>query len=289
MFFTLRVNRKLTMLFIVSAMIILAVCTGAVNPAKAINIKSGIKLPVIMYHSMGDGINDAHALSKADVGISVDTAVDIAKESADIILLEKDLMVLEHGVVEGRKIFGNIIKYIKMTASSNFGNMLSVLAASAFLPFLPMQRIELCALKTDRKKILEMLQRRGVVEVNDGSQADDVFRKKDTAPAQAVLKKGVAVSQEALEILNRYAPESKSLFATLEGRTITTVENYDSFAEQKESVLQLAYHLGSLAGEVEESRSEIPKLTIQTEALAPCFNSGNAGKYSLYYNEARRK
>ncbi len=95
---------------------------------------------------MGDGINDAHALSKADVGISVDTAVDIAKESADIILLEKDLMVLEHGVIEGRKIFGNIIKYIKMTASSNFGNMLSVLAASAFLPFLPMMPIQILVL-----------------------------------------------------------------------------------------------------------------------------------------------
>ncbi|MDF2632349.1 MAG: magnesium-translocating P-type ATPase [Caproiciproducens sp.] len=95
---------------------------------------------------MGDGINDAHALSKADVGISVDTAVDIAKESADIILLEKDLMVLEHGVVEGRKIFGNIIKYIKMTASSNFGNMLSVLAASAFLPFLPMMPVQILVL-----------------------------------------------------------------------------------------------------------------------------------------------
>jgi Mg2+-importing ATPase len=87
---------------------------------------------------MGDGINDAPALKEADVGISVDTAVDIAKESADIILLEKDLMVLNDGVVEGRKIFGNIMKYIKMTASSNFGNMFSVLAASAFLPFLPM-------------------------------------------------------------------------------------------------------------------------------------------------------
>ena len=70
---------------------------------------------------MGDGINDASAMKEADVGISVDTAVDIAKESADIILLEKDLMVLEQGVIEGRKIFGNIIKYIKMTASSNFG------------------------------------------------------------------------------------------------------------------------------------------------------------------------
>lgn len=92
---------------------------------------------------LGDGINDAAALRQADIGISVDTAVDIAKESADIILLEKDLMVLEKGVVEGRKIFGNIIKYIKMTASSNFGNMFSVLIASAFLPFLPMLPVQL--------------------------------------------------------------------------------------------------------------------------------------------------
>jgi Mg2+-importing ATPase len=92
---------------------------------------------------MGDGINDAGALREADVGISVDSAVDIAKESADIILLEKSLMVLEEGVIEGRKTFGNTIKYIKMTASSNFGNVLSVLIASAFLPFLPMLPIQL--------------------------------------------------------------------------------------------------------------------------------------------------
>ena len=92
---------------------------------------------------MGDGINDAGALREADVGISVDTAVDIAKESADIILLEKSLMVLEEGVIEGRKTFGNTIKYIKMTASSNFGNVFSVLIASAFLPFLPMLPIQL--------------------------------------------------------------------------------------------------------------------------------------------------
>jgi len=95
---------------------------------------------------MGDGINDAAAMRAADVGISVDTAVDIAKESANIILLEKDLMVLEEGVIEGRKIYANIIKYIKMTASSNFGNMLSVLAASAFLPFLPMLPIQILVL-----------------------------------------------------------------------------------------------------------------------------------------------
>lgn len=92
---------------------------------------------------MGDGINDALALRDADVSISVDTAVDIAKESADIILLEKNLMVLEAGIVEGRRTFGNIIKYLKMTASSNFGNVFSILGASTLLPFLPIQPIQL--------------------------------------------------------------------------------------------------------------------------------------------------
>ncbi len=95
---------------------------------------------------MGDGINDAGALEAADVGISVDNAVDIAKESADVILLEKDLMVLENGILEGRRTYANIIKYIKMTASSNFGNVFSVLVASAFLPFLPMASLHLILL-----------------------------------------------------------------------------------------------------------------------------------------------
>ena len=95
---------------------------------------------------MGDGINDAAAMKASDVGISVDTAVDIAKESAAVILLEKDLMVLEDGIIEGRKTYANMIKYIKMTASSNFGNMFSVLLASAFLPFLPMASIQLILL-----------------------------------------------------------------------------------------------------------------------------------------------
>ena len=95
---------------------------------------------------MGDGINDAAAMKASDVGISVDTAVDIAKESADVILLEKDLMVLEAGIIEGRCTYANMIKYIKMTGSSNFGNMFSVLAASAFLPFLPMESIHLILL-----------------------------------------------------------------------------------------------------------------------------------------------
>jgi Mg2+-importing ATPase len=95
---------------------------------------------------MGDGINDANAMKASDVGISVDTAVDIAKESAHVILLEKDLMVLENGIIEGRKTYGNMIKYIKMTASSNFGNVFSVLIASAYLPFLPMAAVHLILL-----------------------------------------------------------------------------------------------------------------------------------------------
>jgi Mg2+-importing ATPase len=92
---------------------------------------------------MGDGINDAAAMRASDVGVSVDTAVDVAKESADIILLEKSLLVLADGIIEGRRVFNNIQKYIKMGASSNFGNMFSMLGSSIFLPFLPMSPVQI--------------------------------------------------------------------------------------------------------------------------------------------------
>jgi P-type Mg2+ transporter len=112
------------------------------TPAQKERIIQALHVKGHVVGFLGDGINDSPALKAADVGISVDTAVDIAKESADIILLEKSLLVLQEGVIEGRKVFGNITKYIKMGASSNFGNMFSVLGASIFLPFLPMAPIQ---------------------------------------------------------------------------------------------------------------------------------------------------
>ena len=114
-----------------------------VDPLQKARIILALKQSGHTVGYMGDGINDAAAMRASDVGISVSTAVDIAKESADIILLENDLLVLEKGVIEGRIVFGNIMKYIKMTASSNFGNVFSVLIASMFLPFLPMLPIQI--------------------------------------------------------------------------------------------------------------------------------------------------
>ena len=118
-------------------------CFSKLTPLQKTQIISILQEQENTVGFLGDGINDAAALRQSDIGISVDSAVDIAKENADIILLEKDLMVLEDGVLEGRKTFGNINKYIKMTANSNFGNMFSVMFASAFLPFLPMMPIHL--------------------------------------------------------------------------------------------------------------------------------------------------
>ena len=112
------------------------------NPQQKVRVIQALHRDNHVVGFLGDGINDGPALRAADVGISVDTAVDIAKESADIILLDKSLLVLDRGVTEGRKVFANVVKYIRMGASSNFGNMFSVLGASAFLPFLPMAPIQ---------------------------------------------------------------------------------------------------------------------------------------------------
>jgi Mg2+-importing ATPase len=116
-----------------------------VTPAHKQRIIAALQARQHIVGYMGDGINDAPALHVADVGISVDTAVDIAKASADLILLEKSLLVLDDGVMEGRKVFSNIVKYVRMGASSNFGNMFSVLGASVFLPFLPMLPVQILA------------------------------------------------------------------------------------------------------------------------------------------------
>jgi Mg2+-importing ATPase len=113
------------------------------SPAHKKRIVQALQAKGHVVGFMGDGINDAPALRAADVGISVDNAVDIAKESADVILLEKNLMVLEEGVLEGRKVFVNILKYIRMGASSNFGNMFSLIGASAWLPYVPMAPIQI--------------------------------------------------------------------------------------------------------------------------------------------------
>ncbi len=112
------------------------------NPQQKVRVIQALHRDNRVVGFLGDGINDGPALRAADVGISVDTAVDIAKESADIILLEKSLLVLEEGVLEGRKVFGNILKYIKMTASSNFGNMFSMIGASLLLPFFPILSVQ---------------------------------------------------------------------------------------------------------------------------------------------------
>lgn len=113
------------------------------NPQQKARLTTALRQNGHTVGFLGDGINDAPAMKVADIGISVDTAVDIAKESADVILLEKDLTILERGILSGRETFGNIMKYIKATASSNFGNMFSVLVASTFLPFLPMLPLQI--------------------------------------------------------------------------------------------------------------------------------------------------
>ncbi|MGE5294837.1 MAG: magnesium-translocating P-type ATPase, partial [Solirubrobacterales bacterium] len=120
-----------------------AVLFARLSPAHKQRIIFALRKKGHVVGFLGDGTNDALALRAADVGISVDSAVDIAKDSADMILLEKSLLILEEGVLEGRKVFANVLKYVRMGASSNFGNMLSVLGASLFLPFLPMAPLQI--------------------------------------------------------------------------------------------------------------------------------------------------
>ena len=115
------------------------------TPGQKVRLVSALEQNGHTVGFLGDGINDIPALCEASVGISVDTAVDAAKDAADVVLLQKDLGVLEQGILEGRKTFTNMLKYIKITASSNFGNILSIVCASAFLPFLPMTSLQLSA------------------------------------------------------------------------------------------------------------------------------------------------
>lgn len=116
------------------------------SPAQKARVVSALRGLGHAVAYMGDGVNDAAAMRESDCGISVDSAVDVAREAADIILLEKDLMVLEHGIECGRRTYANMIKYVKMTVSSNFGNIFSVLVAALFLPFLPMTAVQLLLL-----------------------------------------------------------------------------------------------------------------------------------------------
>ena len=116
------------------------------TPGQKVRLVSALEQNGHTVGFLGDGINDIPALCEANVGISVDTAVDAAKDAADVVLLQKDLGVLEQGILEGRKTFTNMLKYIKITASSNFGNILSIVCASAFLPFLPMTALQLLLL-----------------------------------------------------------------------------------------------------------------------------------------------
>lgn len=134
---------------------------------------------------------------------------------------------------------------------------------------LPMQKINLCVLKKDRKRILEMLQRRGVIELTDENWEDSVFEKPDTASARAVLERAIAASQQALAVLDNYMKEAKPLFSSLAGRKETSVEFYDQFSTQREKMLQMAYQLTLLAKSIAEDKAKIPNLQAQIEVLVP--------------------
>lgn len=134
---------------------------------------------------------------------------------------------------------------------------------------LPMKRVRICALKKNRKQILEILQRRGVVELSDTQQEDSVFQKTDMSSARTVFEKNIAVSNQALEVLETYVPLKKPMLSMLEGREALSVEYYETFSKERDEVMRIAYRLNSLAKEIAENNANIPKLQTQIEALAP--------------------
>ena len=137
---------------------------------------------------------------------------------------------------------------------------------------LQMQRISIYALRKDRKPILEWIQRRGAVEINDALEEDNVFQRMDVSTQKAQIEKNIAASKQALEILNRYAPEKKSLFAVLEGRTEIPVEQANAFGGKSDDVLRVAHRLNERSKDIADCRGLIQKLQTQMEALKPWMN-----------------
>ena len=142
---------------------------------------------------------------------------------------------------------------------------------------LQMQRISIYALRKDRKPILEWIQRRGAVEINDALEEDNVFQRMDVSTQKAQIEKNIAASKQALEILNRYAPEKKSLFAVLEGRTEIPVEQANAFGGKSDDVLRVAHRLNERSKDIADCRGLIQKLQTQMEALKPWMNLDISG------------
>ena len=134
---------------------------------------------------------------------------------------------------------------------------------------LQMKRINICALKKDRKPVLELLQRRGAVEVDSVLPEDSVFSRTDTSANRSVFQKNITAAASALEILGQYAPEKKSMFASLEGRELKTGRDYDAFAQKYDTVMENVYQITALSRSIAENKSEITKLEGQVEALQP--------------------
>ena len=142
---------------------------------------------------------------------------------------------------------------------------------------LPMKKASICGLQKDRKKILEMLQRRGVVEISDQIEQDSVFSRADMSSAQATFEKNIATATAALSVLDRYATEKKPMLAALQGRQAISVDRYDSFADVREETMKHAYRLCALDRQLEEGRAEIPKLQTQIDGLKQLLAAYRSG------------